>query len=404
MNNLVKYSKLAACIMLSALFIAFPGNAYSKDKILIGTAIALSGPFAGGAAMTQVPNYDLWVDDVNAKGGIYVKAYNKRLPVELIKYDTKSDVGTAVKLVQKLILEDKVDFLLPPWGTGTNLAVAPVFNKYKYPLIGPTVTSEKLREKALNFPYLFIMLQMPREQGAAIVGLFKDLRIKRVALIYTAAAYGIEHTNEIKPMLGEAGIKVDILKNFPMGTPDLMPLLKEIKAANVDALLGFTYPPGTFLITQQAKVIGLNPKVFYLSVGVAFPSYKGKFGAAMVEGVMGPGVWNPNVPYPGAKEYFDRHVKQMKKEPDRWASAFSYAGLQVLEQAIVKVGSLDREKIRDVLAAGTFSTVVGPVKFDGMFNVQSPGEVGQWQNGEFEVVAAKEKRTASPIVPKPPWP
>ncbi len=390
--------------MLSALFIAFPGNAYSKDKILIGTAIALSGPFAGGAAMTQVPNYDLWVDDVNAKGGIYVKAYNKRLPVELIKYDTKSDVGTAVKLVQKLILEDKVDFLLPPWGTGTNLAVAPVFNKYKYPLIGPTVTSEKLREKALNFPYLFIMLQMPREQGAAIVGLFKDLRIKRVALIYTAAAYGIEHTNEIKPMLGEAGIKVDILKNFPMGTPDLMPLLKEIKAANVDALLGFTYPPNTFLITQQAKVIGLNPKVFYLSVGVAFPSYKGKFGAAMVEGVMGPGVWNPNVPYPGAKEYFDRHVKQMKKEPDRWASAFSYAGLQVLEQAIVKVGSLDREKIRDVLAAGTFSTVVGPVKFDGMFNVQSPGEVGQWQNGEFEVVAAKEKRTASPIVPKPPWP
>ena len=404
MNNLVKYSKLAACIMLSALFIAFPGNAYSKDKILIGTAIALSGPFAGGAAMTQVPNYDLWVDDVNAKGGIYVKAYNKRLPVELIKYDTKSDVGTAVKLVQKLILEDKVDFLLPPWGTGTNLAVAPVFNKYKYPLIGPTVTSEKLREKALNFPYLFIMLQMPREQGAAIVGLFKDLRIKRVALIYTAAAYGIEHTNGIKPMLGEAGIKIDILKNFPMGTPDLMPLLKEIKAANVDALLGFTYPPNTFLITQQAKVIGLNPKVFYLSVGVAFPSYKGKFGAAMVEGVMGPGVWNPNVPYPGAKEYFDRHVKQMKKEPDRWASAFSYAGLQVLEQAIVKVGSLDREKIRDVLATGTFSTVVGPVKFDGMFNVQSPGEVGQWQNGEFEVVAAKEKRTANPIVPKPPWP
>ena len=104
MNDLVKYSKLAACIVLSALFIAFPGNAYSKEKILIGTAIALSGPFAGGAGMTQVPNYDLWVEDVNARGGIYVKAYNKRLPLELIKYDTKSDVGTAVKLVQKLKL------------------------------------------------------------------------------------------------------------------------------------------------------------------------------------------------------------------------------------------------------------------------------------------------------------
>ncbi len=404
MNNRAKQIKITILIVLCTLLLAFPLSSIAKDKIRIGTAIALSGPFSGGAGMTQVPNYDMWVEEVNARGGIKVKEYGKRLPIEYIKYDTKSDVGTAVKLVQKLILEDKVDFLLPPWGTGTCLAVAPIFNKYKYPLIGPTVTSEKLREKAHAFPYLFIMLQMPREQGAAIVELFKELGIKRVALIHSAAAYGIEHTNEIKPALGAAGINVDILKSFPIGTPDLTPLLKKIKAANMDALLGFTYPPDTFLITQQAKVVGLNPKVFYLSVGVAFPSYKGKFGAAMVEGVMGPGVWNPNVPHPGAKEYFDSHVKRWKIEPDRWASAFAYAGLQVLEQAIETAGTLDREKIRNVLATGTFPTVVGPVKFDGMFNVQSPGEVGQWQNGEFEVVAAKEKRTAKPIVPKPPWP
>ena len=75
-----------------------------------------------------------------------------------------------------------------------------------------------------------------------------------------------------------------------------------------------------------------------------------------------------------------------------------------MQQAIEKAGTLNREKIRDVLASETFETVIGPVKYVDQFNVQSPGEVGQWQNGAFEVVAAKEKRTAAPIYPKPPWP
>jgi branched-chain amino acid transport system substrate-binding protein len=78
--------------------------------------------------------------------------------------------------------------------------------------------------------------------------------------------------------------------------------------------------------------------------------------------------------------------------------------MQVLEQAIEKAGTLDRKKIREVIASGTFPTVIGPVRYENQINVQSPGEVGQWQNGAFEIVAAKEKRTAKPIYPKPPWP
>ena len=88
--------------------------------------------------MTQIPNYKMWVEEVNAKGGIYVKEYGKKLPVELIIYDDKSDVGTMVKLVEKLILQDKVDLLLPPWGTAMHFAIAPVATKYGYPVIGPT--------------------------------------------------------------------------------------------------------------------------------------------------------------------------------------------------------------------------------------------------------------------------
>jgi branched-chain amino acid transport system substrate-binding protein len=402
-----KYLKLMVCISLLVFFTTFPLTVFSqtKDKIRIGNAISLSGPYAPGAGMTQIPNYDMWVEEVNAKGGIYVKSYDKRLPVEIIRYDDKSDIGTAVKLMEKLILDEKVDLLLPPWGTAMHFAVAPVANKYGYPLIGPTISSEKLREVAPTIPYFFGILNMPREQGPALADLLSELKVKKVALIYVADAYGIEWTGVVAPALGMAGMDTVILKSYPLTVKDLSPLLKTIKAAKVDALLCMSYPDDTFLITKQAKDLGLNPKLFYLGVGVAFPVYKQAFGGPhVVEGIMGAGAWNPKLPYPGAKEYFERHVKRWKTEPDRWGSAFAYASVQILERAIETAGSLDRAKIRDIIAAETFPTVIGPVKFVGGFNVQSPGEIGQWQKGEFEVVAAKEKRTANPIFPKPAWP
>lgn len=120
--------------------------------------------------------------------------------------------------------------------------------------------------------------------------------------------------------MGVKGIDLSILKSYPLGVKDLSPLLKTIKAADVDALLCMSYPDDTFLITGQTKALGLNPKLFYLGVGVAFPVYGDKFGAGNAEGIMGAWAWNPRVPYPGAKEYFDRHVKMWNKEPDRWAS------------------------------------------------------------------------------------
>ncbi len=85
-----------------------------KDKIRIGWVTSLTGHYASGVSGTNGPVYDLWIEEINAKGGIFVKEYGKRLPIELIKYDDKSDVGAMTKLLEKVILEDKVDFILPP--------------------------------------------------------------------------------------------------------------------------------------------------------------------------------------------------------------------------------------------------------------------------------------------------
>ena len=117
---------------------------------------------------------------------------------------------------------------------------------------------------------------------------------------------------------------------------------------NPDAFIGITYPPDTLLASTQAREIEFNPKIFYASVGTAFPLYKQRI-AANAEGVLGMGSWNPKVS-PGAKAYFDAHTAQMKKEPDRWASGHAWAGMEILQQAVEKVG-LDRKALREYIAS-----------------------------------------------------
>ncbi len=406
MNRILKYLKAIVCLtLLMVLIMPCLGYPQTKDKIRIGNAISLSGPNVAGAVMTQANPYDMWIKEVNAKGGIFVKEYNKRLPIELIRYDDKSDIGTVVKMVEKLILDDKVDLLLPPWSTAMNFAIAPIITKYQYPVMGVTVDSMKIKEMAHTLPYFFVHLNQPPVKAEAIVPLLKELGVKTAAVVHHTDLHGIEFAGYVTPQLSVGGIDVVMYKSYPIGAKDLSPLLKQVKAADVDAFLAFTYPPETFLITGQAKAIGFNPKLFYMSIGTAFAAFKETYGAKMIEGVMGTGAWNPKVPYPGAKEFWDRMVQFAGAgKVDWYGNAFCYSSVQVLEQAIEKAGTLDRRKIREVIATSTFDTVIGPVKYVDQINVQSPGEVGQWQNGAFEIVAAKAKRTAQPIYPKPPWP
>jgi branched-chain amino acid transport system substrate-binding protein len=376
----------------------------AKDKIVLGQAIALSGPYTVGATVTQVAPTDMWIKEVNAAGGIFVKEYNKKLPLELIRYDDKSDTGTCVRLVEKLILEDKVDFLLGPWGTAMYFAIAPVVNKYHYPVVGPTVDSLQLRDMWQDIPYLFVILNQPKEKAVAMVALAQELGVKTMVAAHHQDLHGIEYASGVVPALAGAGVDVLLYKSFPLGSTDLSPMLKQMKAANPDAAFFFCYPDESFLITKQAIEVGFSPKLFYCTIGIAFSPYREMFGANVVEGVMGAGAWNPKVPYTGAKDFWDRMTAFSSAGGTDWyGNAFCYAANQVLQQAIEKTGTIDREKIKDAMASQTFDTVLGQVKFVNQFNIQSPGEVGQWQKGAFEIVAAKEKRTAQPEYPKPPW-
>ena len=378
-------------------------NPAPKDKIVIGQAISLSGPLAGGVAIAGGPIYELWVEEVNKKGGIYVKEYGKKLPVELIRYDDKSDIGTMTNLLEKLILEDKVDFVFPPWGTAWLFAAAPIANKYKYILIGGPGGALKLKE--LKLPYFFQVLNFSETQAPALADIFTEVGVKSVAMIYRGDLHGVEYGNAMVPYFKEKNIEVKLNKSYPDGIKDLSPLLKEAKSLGVDAFCAASYPPGGMLLTGQSMELGINFNTFFITVLPFSPNlYRGTFGVEGVEGVMGGGAWNAKTS-PGAKELVDLFKARFNVEPDYWGGLYYWSSLQHFQQAIEKAGTLDQKKIRDVLATERFDTALGPFWYDeNRYFVNHPGEIGQWQKGVFEVIDPGEKRTAPPLYPKPPWP
>jgi len=366
--------------------------------VRIGYAMARTGPWSVGAQTSQEPNYLLWAEQQNAAGGLNVKG--TRRPIELISSDDRSEMETCVRTYEKLMGSDKVDLILPPWGSNANFAVAPLANRFQYPFLAPTALSRRLVK--MKLPYFFLLLQQPKPMMDALVDMLKANGARSVAVIYVDDLFGLENYAALKVALQGSGMNLVEDKSYPLGVKDLSPVLRSMKDKNPDAFIGLTYPPDTILASRQSKEIGFNPKFFYASVGTAFQLYRNVMQAG-AEGVLGMGSWNQKTS-PGAKAYFDAHVKRFgaAKEPDRWASGHCWAGLEILTAAVARVG-LDRKAIRDYVAGTTHDTIVGKIRFAGSENVGTPGTVSQWQRGEFEVVWPKASATAPLNPAKPAW-
>jgi branched-chain amino acid transport system substrate-binding protein len=343
----MRKSLIGTLAVSAALMAAGFVHAQEIKSIKIGTAAAKTGPGAGGAGVTHWPNVKLWVAQVNKGGGILLKsAGNKRVPVELIEYDDRSSNDDAVKAIERLATQDKADFIIAPWGTGANLATAPVFAKYGYPQIAVTSVTDKGPELAKRWPNSFWLLGGGQHMAGSLVELLKKMNAegkigKKVAMVHVADGYGLDMVAGARPALKAAGFDVVYDKSYPLGTQDLSPIVNEIKGLGPDAFIAFSYPPDTFGFTEQSKIAGFNPKVFYVGVGGAFPVYRNKFTAATIEGVMGTGGWD--VASPKIQNYIKAHKEANGGgEPDAWASSVQYAALEMLQQAIERVGSLDR--------------------------------------------------------------
>jgi branched-chain amino acid transport system substrate-binding protein len=382
-----------------------PAQAQSApDKLRFGYAITMSGPLGPGAESTVVSQYKLWHKRVNDDGGIMLKKFGKKVPVDMVSYDDQGKPDELIKLTERLIQQDKVDILLSPYATHMNLASAPIANKYQYPVIYSTATTTKSYDLAKKFPFAFWQIVQPIEATQPLTeylaGLKKEGKIKgTVAVVHPTVEYGVEMHEAFVNNAKKAGLNVVVTKSYPFGAADLQPVVREVMAANPDAFVCMSYPPDTFMLTEQSKIVGFNPQFMYVAIGGVFPTYRGKFGND-VNGILAYGGQDTSVK--GYAEY-DKAHKAMHNRPSEAGALSAYSAVEVVQQAIERVGEVDRTKVRDEIAKGKFDTIWGQLHYTDQ-RCANPWAVGQWQGGEMVGVFPKDKAGAKPVqFPKPKW-
>jgi len=393
--------------ILATAFALAPAWAQEAPKsVRIGWSLAKSGPNAALTDTTIRPNYDMWIKEVNASGGLMLKAYGKRVPIEMVEYDDRSSTEETVRAIERLITQDKVDFVLPPAGTGANIAAAPLLARYGYPHLSSTMQTERAPELVKRWPGLFVLLGDNRLYADALMDLLEAARKAgkigdKVAMVHVADAFGVENASAARKQALTHGFKLVVDKSYPPGSQDLSPLLNEIKAQNPDVFIAFSYPPDTVLLSDQARVVGLDTKVFFTGIGTQFPFFRGKYGAG-AEGQMGLGGIDGESPR--IKDYLARFKAANGKDSENWASPVTYASLQVLQQAIERVGKPDREAVLKEIKSGSFDTLLGPLRLDKQVLDGATFMIGQWQNGVFQGIApAGKPGVKQPLIPKPAW-
>jgi branched-chain amino acid transport system substrate-binding protein len=338
-----------------------------------------------------------------------VAEYGKKLPIEMKIYDDQSNLDTSMRLLEKLMVEDKVDFVFPPASTAFFFAAAGVTNEHGYLLIGAEGGAKTIRQEVAKYPMFFGLLNFSDwYEIPTLVEIFKEVGVESVAMIYLDDLHGIEYSDVMKEEAGKAGIEIVFDTSIPGDTKDFSPILRQVQEADPDCLFVPAYPDQNFPMVGQMIQLGYSPRMLVMGPGTTFAAFPTAFSNEIVNGVAGYGAWSVNSS-PALKELQDKLLQRpgfTEANMDYWGHAFYYAGLQMFQQAIEKAGTLDNARVAEALKTERFDTILGETWFDNQLTAVEahPGQVGQWQDGVFEVIDPGDKRTAPPIYPKPDWP
>jgi|TARA_B110000211_G_C14091561_1_gene559457 branched-chain amino acid transport system substrate-binding protein len=351
--------------------------------------MARTGLFAA-AAPSQEQAYELWRDQVNADGGLDV--VGERRPVEFVSYDDESDPAKSAQLYERLITSDDVDLLLAPWGTPHHLNVAGIAEQYGFPIVGNTAASVAIREVQPGNIW-FPTSAIPDQIGPELAAMLGYSGITSVSIISNVLPFSQENLSFLTPALKKAGIEIRMSENYPPDISDMTPLIIQIKAADADAVLALTYPADAFLYMGQARELGVEADLQFLLIGPTIDAFGKAFGPA-ADGVVTLAHWSPEQSaWPRAKPFFDAYVAKFGQEPDYLDSALAYMSVEILQQAVATAG-LDKDALRAAITDGTFDTINGEVRFDGVQNSVTPTAFVQRQGDKVQLVWPKDIATA----------
>jgi branched-chain amino acid transport system substrate-binding protein len=402
---------LALVGMLGLVFSASAVQA--KDKILLGMTIASTGTYSFASTQGH-KGLQIWLDDVNQRGGIFVKAYGKKLPVELKTYDDRSNKETTVRLYEKLITEDKIDVAVAPFSSTLTTAAAVITEKHKVFHVIWAAASDRLY--AEGHRYILSATQQPTALiPSAVIDMMVNYQVKKVALAYLDEPFPASQAEAFKKWFKEKGIKVVLYEKFPSGTMDYTPILQRLKGMRPDAFIDVAYIDAQANMIRQMKELDVNVDQVHM-VYSALPQWREMLKRDGLY-VFGLTVWDPTINWKVThgldNATFIKRFKAKfpKSEPD-FESGLAYGLGVILEQIIREAGALDADSLRQAALklSGKIVTVTGPYKVDEKGRqLGAPWVVTQVQENpqtkalEKVIVWPKEVATREAVLPMPAW-
>jgi len=349
--------------------------------IKVGVVLPLSGAQQKFGEIEK-NSFLMALEEINAAGGV-----NGR-PLELLIEDDRSKIDIGRSAAEKLILKDQVVALTGGYSSDVTFAMAAVAQHRSVPFLITTGAADEITE--LGAEYVFRLNPPVSEYARPLIEFLQQIvKPKSVAILYEKSLFGQSGSREFAEQAFELDWKIVMNEGYEAGTVDFKALLHKAKSAKPDVVYMISYVKEAALLVQQAKELGLKPKIFAgAAAGFTLPEFRTLAGDA-AENVFSVTLWTPQVPYPGAREYYSNYMKKFGSDTE-YHGAEAYASLYVVADALKRAKELSPKGVRDALAKTNLMTAFGPVKFtayDKKTQQNSlPTYLVQWQKGVLETV------------------
>jgi branched-chain amino acid transport system substrate-binding protein len=383
-----------------------PSGPTTGSTIILGSPLGLTGSLVKESNLTQ-QGYSLWLDWINTRGGIVVNGVKH--PVVIKYYDDTSSANQSAVLMQKLITEDKAQFLLGPYGSAATATDAAIAEQNQIPMVEANGAAQAIFNQ--GYKYTFGVLSPANKYLQGVIDMAATLSPKptTIAMLSADDNFSVEVANAVNDYAPTKGLNVVLFKKYKNGATNLTAEVQAAKAANADIVLNSGHLQEAIAINKAAKEQKLNARIFAYSVGPSTPDFITALGSD-ANYVYDGSQWTPQVKYTPAfylseSDYVAAYKAKFPGigDPD-YHVAESTAACLALERAIENAGSLDPTKVRNALAALDVTVFFGQIKFDGRgINIYKPMVVEQIQNGKHHTVFPPSVADAPPMYPTPSW-
>jgi branched-chain amino acid transport system substrate-binding protein len=387
----------------------FPAAAIAANTLVLGAAVSLTGKYSTNGKNTK-DGYDLAVQRINELGG--VKVGSKSYELKIIYYDDESTSARGAQLVERLISQDGVQFVLGPYSSGLTKAIAPVTEKYRIPMIEGNGADRGLFTE--GYRYLFAVLNTSDYYLRSAINLVAeetkkaggDPKTLKVAIAIENDNFSQDVRDGVAEDAAKWGMQIVLDDKLPPDLNDMSATLTKVKALKPDILVVSGHAKGAALAVRQVA----EQRVYVPALAMTHcdsAQVAEKQGQAAEYALCG-SQWDRSLPYRdpwfgSAEDYAQRFEKTFNYAPP-YQAAESTAAVLAYVDAIGRAGSLDRDKVRDAIAATDLMTFYGPIRFDAAGrNVAKEMVLYQIQGGDYKVVAPSRWATTKVIYPAPPW-